>query len=326
MKYVFSSGFAPEMNEYLNLLASAGRYTAKIQSSLTNLDKYLTTTLNHDRFLPADIISKWLIRMDVSKRTKAGYLSHIQGFAKHLKSLGFNAECPESPKLDSDYVPYIFSNDELERIFAAADDFRNSKLVTRSAILFPFLLRILSGCGLRLGEGLALRWKDVNLEDGVITIREAKNSKERFVPISGSLTDTLKCLRKLVLQRDICKEYLFESNFGCNGHFKNNTFYEWFRAVLREAGVIYSKTNRRERGPCPHCLRHTFVHMSFLKSEREGRRFEDTAPFLAAYLGHDSPKETEAYLRSSHSTYTDSHRRVNDAIGNLFPEVCFDEG
>jgi integrase len=168
VKHAFSSGFAPEMNAYLNLLASAGRYTAKIQSSLTSLDKYLTTTSNRDRFLTADTISKWLIRMDVSKKTKAGCLSNIKGFAKHLKSLGFNAECPESPKLDSGYVPYIFSNEELERIFAAADDFRNSKLATRSSILFPFLLRILSGCGLRLGEVLALRWEDVNLEYGII--------------------------------------------------------------------------------------------------------------------------------------------------------------
>jgi integrase len=325
MKHVFCSGFALEMDGYLNLLASAGRCTAKIQSSLTNLDKYLVKTSNDDKFLTADILSKWINCMNVSKTTKAGCLSNVKGFAKYLKSLGFHVECPELPKLDFDYVPYIFSNDELERIFAAADDFRNSRRATRSAILFPFLLRILSGCGLRLGEGLALRWKDVNLENGVITIREAKNLKERFVPISDSLVDTLKCLRKVTFQLDICKGYLFESNFNRNNHFKNNTFYEWFRAVLREAGVIYSKTNRRERGPCPHCLRHTFVHMSFLKSVREGRRFEDTAPFLAAYLGHDSPKGTEAYLRSSHSTYTDSHRRVNDAIGNLFPEVCFDE-
>jgi integrase len=325
MKYIFDSGFAPEMKKYLNLLTSAGRYTAKIQSSLTNLDKYLVQISNDDRFLTADTLSKWINCMDVSKTTKAGCLSNVKGFTKYLKSLGFDAECPESPKVDSGYVPYIFSNDELGRMFSAADDFRNSRRAARSAILFPFLLRILSGCGLRLGEGLALKWKDVNLENGVITIREAKNRKERFVPISGSLVDMLKCLRKLAFQLDICKDYLFESNFNRNDHFKNNTFYEWFRMILRRARVMYSKTNRRERGPCPHCLRHTFVHMSFLKSEREGRRFEDTAPFLAAYLGHDSPKGTEAYLRSSYSTYTDSHKRVNDAIGNLFPEVCFDE-
>jgi hypothetical protein len=62
-----------------------------------------------------------------------------------------------------------------------------------------------------------------------------------------------------------------------------------------------------------------------LKSESEGRKFEDTSAFLSAYLGHDSPKETDKYLNVSHTVYTDSHQRVNDYIGNLFPEIDFDE-
>ena len=62
---------------------------------------------------------------------------------------------------------------------------------------------------------------------------------------------------------------------------------------------------------------------SFLKSELEGRRYEDTAPFLAAYLGHDSAKDTESYLSSNHAVYTQSHQRVDIAIGDVFPEVNF---
>jgi integrase len=123
----------------------------------------------------------------------------------------------------------------------------------------------------------------------------------------------------------ICKDYLFESNFQPGEPFRNNTFYEWFMGAINAAGISYAKHNRREHGPCPHCLRHCFTLKSFLKSENEGRRYEDTAPFLAAYLGHDSSKDTEAYLRSNHTVYTQSHQRVDAAIGHLFPEVSFDE-
>lgn len=68
-----------------------------------------------------------------------------------------------------------------------------------------------------------------------------------------------------------------------------------------------------------------FSLKSFLKSESEGRWFEDTAPVLAAYLGHEGPGETEKYLNSNHSVYMRSHQRVSAAIGHLFPEVNFDE-
>jgi len=170
-----------------------------------------------------------------------------------------------------------------------------------------------------------LCWTDVDLENGVLTIREAKNLKQRFVPMDDSLTNLLRDYKEMTYDDGICNEYLFESDLHPGNPFKNNTFYEWFSRVLKAAGINYAKHNNRKRGPCPHCLRHCFTMKSFLKSDSEGRRFEDTAPFLAEYLGHDSAKETEAYLQSNHTVYTQSHQRVNAAIGHLFPEVSFNE-
>ena len=123
----------------------------------------------------------------------------------------------------------------------------------------------------------------------------------------------------------ICEDYLFESDHSPGKPFHMNTFYGWFRKVMKTAGIQYTRRSRAERGPCPHCLRHCFTLKSFLKSEDEGRRFEDTSPFLAAYLGHEGPVETEAYLRSNHTVYTQSHKRVDAALGCLFPEVSFDD-
>jgi integrase len=325
MKYVFAGIFASEMERYLKLLREAGRYTAKIQSSLRGLDRYLAESGSAQKVLDADTVSAWIKTRDVSSRTTAGDIACIKGFAKYLASLGIEADCPESPKVRSVYVPYIFSDAEIGRIIAAADNFEAGRSLTRSAIVFPILLRVLYGCGLRLGEGRVLRWKDVDLDGGILTIREAKNLKQRFVPMDDSVTNLLKSYRAATQADGICADYLFESSVNPCEPFRNNTFYEWFRKALDAAGIGYAKGNRMERGPCPHCLRHCFTLKSFLKSEDCGRRFEDTAPILAAYLGHDSPKETEAYLRSNHTVYTRSHQRVSAAIGYLFPEVNFDE-
>ena len=170
-----------------------------------------------------------------------------------------------------------------------------------------------------------LRWKDVDLENGVLTIRKSKNLKQRFVPMDDSMTILLRNYRAMTRIDGICADYLFESERNPGVPYANRTFEEWFAQVLAAAGIRYAKTHWRERGPCPHCIRHCFTLKSFHKSEDEGRRFEDTASFLAAYLGHDSPRETEAYLSSNHTLYRKSHQRVSAALGHLFPEVNFNE-
>lgn len=326
MKYLFTSILATEMTNYLKLLHEAGRYIDQIKSSLKGLDRYLVEQNHKNKIITEELVSSWLATKQVRIRTKAGILYNVKSFSHYLISLGYEASIPEAPIVNSDYVPYIFSEDELMRIVAAADNFGWGIIRSiRAAKVFPILLRVLYGCGLRLGEGLSLKWMDIDLENGIVTIRKGKNIKQRLVPMSNSLTQLLIQYKKKVQYENICNDYLFESNYAGGKPFKNNSFYEWFVKVLKGAGVCYSKQDRRERGPCPHCLRHTFVLHSFLKSENEGRKFEDTSAFLSAYLGHDSPKETDKYLRASHTVYTGSHQRVNDYIGNLIPNIDFDE-
>jgi integrase len=326
MTCALTSILATEMGDYLNLLHEAGRYIDRIQSSLKSLDRYLAEHNHKDRMIAEELVSAWLLTRQVRVRTKAGMLSHIKGFSQYLISLGYEATIPETPIVSSDCIPYVFSEEELKRMVSAADNFGWGTIrPIRASKVFPVLLRVLYGCGLRLGEGLSLRWVNIDLENGIIIIQKAKNMKQRLVPMSSSMTRLLIQYKEKVWYENICRDYLFESNYVHGKPFKNNSFYEWFVKVLKGAGISYSKQDRRERGPCPHCLRHAFVLHSFLKSENEGRKFEDTSAFLSAYLGHDSPKETDQYLRASHTVYAGSHRRVNDYIGNLIPNIDFDE-
>jgi integrase len=323
---MFTSVLAAEMSNYLELLRAAGRYIEKIKSSLKSLDCYLKEHNCKDKILTENILSSWITCKQVKNITKAGILSDVKGFVRYLSSLGIKAGLPEFPVISSDYVPYVFSREEFMTMVSVADNFGLGTIrPIRAARVFPVLLRILYGCGLRLGEGLSLRWEDIDFEHGIITVQKGKNMKQRLVPVNNSLTQLLIQYKEKVQHENICNDYLFESNYVGGKPFKNNSFYGWFVKVLKGAGICYSKQIRTERGPCPHCLRHTFVLHSFLKSENEGRRFEDTSAFLSAYLGHDSTKDTDKYLRANHTVYTDSHRRVNDYIGNLIPNIYFDE-
>jgi hypothetical protein len=50
-------------------------------------------------------------------------------------------------------MPYVFSVHEMTQIFEAADDLIVTNKHSKTAAELPMLLRILYGCGLRLGDG-----------------------------------------------------------------------------------------------------------------------------------------------------------------------------
>lgn len=147
MNYVFSSIFATEINRYLKLIQEAGRFVPPVESHLKSLDKYLVSNGVSCKILDAELLTAWLKTINAGLRTKAQYLVNTNGFIKYLVSLGFKASSPEAPKVYSDYVAYIFTDAELERIFTAADNYQAGKSYSQTPLLFPILLRVLYGCG-----------------------------------------------------------------------------------------------------------------------------------------------------------------------------------
>jgi len=324
MGYTFISIFAEEIKSYINLVSGSGRYVEKIKSSLKSFDIYLSGFPVTDKIITESIVRIWLDGKNVKPQTKARTLDDFRGFANYLALIGCQTGLPESPIPHQDYVPYIFSSEEMASIFDAADNFQAYHNGSTSDIQFPVVLRILYGCGLRLREALTITWKETDLERGIFIIHKAKNQKQRLVPFSDSLKNVLGLYREFVLSNGGGHNYVFESRYNPGNPYDNSTFWRWFSKILREANIHFARNTTHERGPCPHCMRHMFVVHSFMKSESEGRGMENTVPFLSAYLGHEGILETQKYLRASYTLYTQSHQKVNAHIGGLFPEVSFE--
>jgi len=324
MGYVFSSVFADEINKYIKLVAASGKYIEKIKGSLKSLDIYLASLPAADKTLAEPLVEAWLSEKNVKPQTKERILVDIRGFAKYLMSAGYQASLPEPPISRQDYVPYIFSSEELERIFNAADNCQSYTHGSPVSVQFPVVLRVLYGCGLRLREALTITWGEVDLDRGIITVREAKNQKQRLVPFSGSLKSVLTLYQRFVFSGGGSRNYVFESHCNPGNPYDSSTFWRWFSKTLHKANICFTRGSIHERGPCPHCMRHVFVVRSFMKSEAEGRGLENTVPFLSAYLGHEGILETQKYLRASYILYTESHLKINAYIGGVFPEVSFE--
>jgi len=305
-------------------------FYAFMKLSVVDHDAYRTTLSGLDSFLygeniaqkgfDADLILRWLDTFTVIKlQTKKAKLGHIRKFSEYLSALGIKTSIPELPKVIHNFEPYVFTSDEMTRIFEIADDLIAVKPKSGIAAEFPVLLRMLYGCGMRLGEALSLTWSDIDLNKGIITVRIAKNQKQRLIPMSGELTRILKL-------------YHASPIFGANEHgyiFKKSdeqarsgaAYWRTFNSILCELGIKNPQTVKSgDRGPCIHSLRHTFVMNAFLKLENEGSHFQEAVPFLSTYIGHERLTETDKYLKARHELYTDSHIAINDYISDVFPE------
>ena len=128
-------------------------------------------------------------------RYRANKYGALAGFYRYAISRGYAPHSPlpapdGEPRQPRSAPPYVYSRDELQRLFAAIDISRQ-RPVQLDADTLRALLLLLYGAGLRLGEARHLTLDDVDLRDAVLTVRNTKFYKTRLVPVGLQLTDAL---------------------------------------------------------------------------------------------------------------------------------------
>lgn len=316
---VYHNPLKEEMEQYLALLERAGRYTKSIAGLLRELERYIPNNAEKEHCLDKEVIYKWDKNLSCSPVTRKKKYTELRGFARFLQSMGITCYIPETPrKPSSSYVPYIFDEDEWDRIILEADNLAGSLKHTNTdmPVVFPMLVRVLYVCGLRVSEALSLKVGDIDFSMNCLSIRKAKRNRQRIVPIKESTAGLLHkyCTRRKMLS--VPEAYVFACD---NGKPPSQSWVQrWFGVTLERSGLHQARRHPGERGICPHCIRHTFVFRAFHHS---GDTFENTVPFLSAYLGHENIMETDRYLRSSYELYTEAYEKISEYTEGAFPEV-----
>lgn len=178
----------------------------------------------------------------------------------------------------------------------------------------PSVIRILYGCGLRVGEALALLSKDVDLENSVITIRCGKNNVSRLIPISNSLRDYLIYYDNRIHRG--CNPYFFPALHG--EQYSDVTIRNVFRKLLIKAGIEPLSTGLFPR---VHDVRHTFCVHTLEQMISKGMDPYCSLPVLSIYVGHKGIKSTEIYLRLTKQYFQDVLKYGQKDADLIFPEV-----
>ena len=129
---------------------------------------------------------------------QARRLEVVRCFARHRAIFDSATEIPPEGLLGSAHrrtVPHIYSDAELSILLSAA-----RRLPSMSGLrpqVYATLIGLISCTGLRISEALKLSRRDVDSDDGVLTIRESKFHKSRLVPLHASAVQALKRIREV---------------------------------------------------------------------------------------------------------------------------------
>jgi len=161
-------------------------------------------------------------------------------------------------------LPIVLSREEIKNTI---DVIRNPK--------HKLIISLAYGAGLRISEVVNLKVKDINLEELIIHLKNAKGKKDRITIFPEKIKNDLQ---NLIAGKNL-NDYVFESERG--GKLTERTIQKVFENALRRAGIKKDATF--------HSLRHSFA-THLLENGVDVR-------YVQELLGHQNIRTTQIYTQ-----------------------------
>jgi integrase/recombinase XerD len=291
---VFQSALGPEMHQLLALRHSLGYQDKVLGTHFAAFDRYFFAHGRTDPWLTHDIVEAWVASdPQLTAAARARRYSALRVLARFVAEQHPQTYVPgPTPGLTSTFRPHIYSPAEIHALLDEATRLRPAGSLRPHT--YVTLIGLLYCTGLRVSEALALRLADVELDEDLLIIRNAKFHKSRAVVlqpnVKQALTSYLQARRQKHHREDpeapfFVNEWRRPCSYG--------TVVKTFLDIARSARIRGAPT---QRGPRLHDLRHTFAVHRLLAWYRDGGDVQARLPLLSTYMGHVCLVSTQVYL------------------------------
>lgn len=201
---------------------------------------------------------------DCSWSTVTAYYSGIKWFYTRILDREWNQSQLPRPRREK-RLPEILSREEVKVLLESIDNLKHKTA-----------LMVMYSAGLRIGELVRLKVKDIDSDRMLIRIEQAKGKKDRYTLLSPS---ALVMLRRYWRMYRPCREWLFESMDKCS-HWSISSARDVFNRAVAKAGI--------QKKVSSHALRHSFathlleqgVDMLTIKELLGHNQLQTTAKYL----------------------------------------------
>lgn len=256
---------------------------------------------HHRGPLTAELMMVWA-RQDRWHRetpsTWAVRLAKVRHFARYLKQFEPDTEVPEERVFGPEpgrVAPHIFHEDEIVELLAAARRIGPHGSIRPAT--YETLFGLMASTGLRVSEAIHLRDADVDLKQGMLTIRQTKFAKSRQLPVHPSTVAALVRYRR---QRARHVATSVDMPFLISGRGKRLGQPLSDRQTHRVFDGLRDSMGWVNRGahaaPRLHDLRHTFAVRRMMLWHADGTDIDPMMLALSTYMGHAEIFYTYWYL------------------------------
>ena len=244
-------------------------------------------------------------------------LGIVRRFAQYCSAIDLRTTIPPPDLLPHRYqrpTPYIYRDKEITRLLDAARQLPSGTGLRPHT--YATLFGLYAATGMRCNEPLQLNRDDVDLADGVLTIRGTKFGKSRYVPLHIS---TQRALQRYATHRDrLCPTPDCPSFFLSE---RGTRLSHWSvrRTFVKLSHQIGLRGASDSRGPRLHDLRHRLAVSTLLHWYRRGVDVERHLPALSTYLGHAHITDTYWYLTATPELLRYALRRVERSERGIRP-------
>jgi integrase len=200
------------LRDYKDLRTSLG-YKVKNRYAVDELCEYFIMNYPDENTVTKQMFDSWLCQRTFQTNSYHEHcITDTRMFLRYLRFAGEDVFVP-----DGDYSvrterfpPFIFTDEELTRLFDAIDSVMPSRRSPHREYIIPVLFRLMYCCGLRPGEPLAILKEDFNLENGELYIRQSKGYKDRRILVSNDVAQLCREYARYMKT----EKYLFEREPG----------------------------------------------------------------------------------------------------------------
>ena len=261
-----------------------------------NLENFVCFVERHKAtVITTELSLRWAkLPNGVEPATWAERLDLVRRFARYCSALDPRTEIPPEgllPDRRRRKPPYIYTDKEIGQLLLASKALPSRHKLR--PLTYETLVGLLAISGMRIGEALALDDTDVDLQNGILTIRDAKYGKTRYIPVHKSTRRALLFYankRNHFVPRQQRPAYFV----GEEGRRLSYSGVRW--TFLRLLSDTKLDTKAGQRLPRIHDLRHTFAVRTLIRWYQTGIDVEANLPRLATYLGHTHVTDTYWYL------------------------------
>jgi len=213
-------------------------------------------------------------------------LGIVRLFASWLYSMDPHHEIPPQSLITGHHrrkPPFIYTDDQIRSIIETASHLPSSNGIR--SITYPAFFGLVSVTGLRISEAIALNDLDVDLKNGIITVLNGKNGKDRILPVTECTKNQLK---EYVRKRDRLLGYTPDPFFISDKGIRLTDC-----PVRYNFALIGKMIGLRTEQPF-----HKHGVNVMINWYKEGKNIDQEMLKLITYLGHKSVIHTYWYIEA----------------------------